>query len=213
MNAGALDRTALAGLSARLLLVLPPLLWLAHTYAWEWAQLWLPWYRWLLDHFLTGYEVVSLALVHRQGEWLILGEFVSTRLHLVHGEILPRGVGIEASTLMAHTLKAPLILATAALVWPGLTWRGRLARLLLALPILLLLMSLDVPLVLMSAVHDLVSWSASARHDAAALTVDWTRVMDGGGRLALALAGTLAMATLHAALDRALARMWTRLGR
>jgi len=190
-------RRVLGGIALRLALGLPLLIWLAQAWGWHYANLWLPWYRTVLELALPNYAVVSLGLSWQQGEWRIVGEFVTERLTVVHGQLVPAGTAVSASTLMAHSLKHPLILAAAALAWPGLSWRGRGLRLLLCLPLLLLLATLDAPLVLASAVSDLVSWMASPQADAASVLVDWARLLDGGGRVALSLAAALAAAAVQ----------------
>lgn len=197
-----LDGGTLAGIALRLVLVLPLLIALAEALGWYYAELWLPWYRTVLDLVLHDYSVSSLGLSWQKGQYLIVGEFVSERLLLVRGQVLPPGAVLSASTLMAHALKHPLMLATAALVWPGLSWRGRGLRLLLSLPCLALLETLDVPLVLASAVRDMVSWTSSPADDAASPLSDWTAVLDGGGRMALGLAAAFAAAGLHGRLER-----------
>jgi hypothetical protein len=196
------DLSVLAGIGLRLALWLPLLIWAAQAWGWDYVNLWLPWYRTVLAWVLPDYTVTSLALTWQKGEWHIAGEFVTRRLLLVHEQIVPAGVGVNASTLMAHALKAPLILAAAALAWPGLTWRGRALRLLISLPLLPLLAVLDVPLVLASAVSDLLSWSASPEADAASGLVDWSKVLDGGGRMALGIAAAFAAAGLQGWLAR-----------
>lgn len=85
----------------------------------------------------------------------------------------------------------PIVLAAAALVWPGLSWRGRLLRLVLSLPFLVLLEALEVPLVLASSINDLLTYSLNPRADAASALIDWVHVLDGGGRFALAIAAAL----------------------
>lgn len=188
------NHTALAGVALRLGLGLPLLIWLAQAYGWHYADLFLPWYRTVLELLMPGFDVASLGLTWQKGEYLIAGEFVTEHVMLVHGRLLPAGAGVSASTLMGHALKHPLILAAAVLAWPGLTWRGRGLRVLLSLPFLVLLETLDVPLVLASAVNDMVSWMASPEADAASKMVDWTGVLDGGGRMALGIAAAFGAA-------------------
>ncbi len=197
-----LQRSAVAGIGLRLVLVVPLLVWLAQTWGPHYVQAWLPWYRAVLELALPAYDVSSLELVWQRGQWRIAATFVSERLLVVHGRLLPTGASVSASTLMSHALLHPLVLVAAALAWPGLRWRARLERLLLSLPLLLLLATLDVPLALASSVVDLVSWMASPAADAASWRVDWVRVLDGGGRVALCIAAAFGAAGLHAWLRR-----------
>jgi hypothetical protein len=202
LNRPELDNGILAGIGLRLVLGLPLLIWVSHAWGWEYVNFWLPWYREVLGFVLPDYAVTSLALIWQKGEWHISGEFVTERLMFVHGEFLPAGAGVSASTLMAHALKPPLILAAAVLVWPGLTLLERVGRLLLSLLFLPVLSTLDVPLVLASAVNDLMSWLASPQADAASTLVDWSKVLDGGGRMALGIAAAFATAGVHGWLVR-----------
>lgn len=188
---------SLAGIALRLILGLPPLIWAAQSYGEQYVDFWLPWYRVVLECALPDYAVDSLGLTQRHGEYLIAGEFRIKHPLPVHGRVLPAGAGVSASTLMAHALKPPLILAAAALAWPGLTGRGRVLRLLLSLPFLPLLETLDVPLVLASAVNDMVSWMASPAADAASKRADWASVLDGGGRMALGIAAAVGAAAMQ----------------
>jgi hypothetical protein len=62
---------------------------------------------------------------------------------------------------------------------------------------LLLLEILDVPLVLASSINDLLSYSVNSAADQASLLIDWTHVMDGGGRFALSLAAAFLASSIH----------------
>lgn len=187
------------GIILRLLIWLPVLLWAAWAWGWHYADFWLPWYARVLDWALPDFGVVYLgiALGH---EYVFDTQVIAERAMLVQGQMLPAGLTVNASTPMYAALIHPIVLAAAALVWPLLHWRARLLRLLLSLPCLVVLEALDVPLVLASSINDLLSHSLDPVADAASLRIDWTRVMDGGGRFALSLAMAFAAALLHEAL-------------
>jgi hypothetical protein len=189
-------RSVAPGIVLRLLVWLPILLWAAWAWGWHYAHFWLPLYERVLDWALPDFGVVYLgiALGH---EYVFDTQVVAERAMLVGGQILSAGLMVNASTPMYVALVHPIVLAAAALVWPRLHWRARLLRLLLSLPCLLVLEALDVPLVLASSIGDLLSYSLDPAADAASLRVDWTRVMDGGGRFALSLALAFAAALLH----------------
>lgn len=201
MSAG---RNVASGIILRLLIWLPFLLWAAWAWGWHYAEFWLPLYQRVLDWALPDFGVVYLgiALSH---EYVFDTQVMAERAMLVQGQILPAGLTVTASTPMYVALIHPIVLATAALVWPLQGWRARLLRLLLSLPCLLVLEVLDVPLVLASSVSDLLSYMVNPQADAASLRVDWTRVMDGGGRFALSLAMALVAALLHQAIASRLA--------
>ncbi len=193
-------RSVAPGVVLRLLVWLPILLWAAWAWGWHYAHFWLPLYQYVLDWALADFGVVYLgiALGH---EYVFDTEVMAERAMLVQGQILPAGLTVHASTPLYAALIHPVVLAAAALVWPLPHWRARLLRLLLSLPCLLVLEALDVPLVLASSIRDLLSFSLDPGADAASLRVDWTRVMDGGGRFALSLAMAFAAALLHQAVE------------
>jgi len=116
---------------------------------------------------------------------------------MVEGKVLPSGFTVNASTPMYIAVIHPIILAVVALIWPGLNWSGRVVRLLVSLPSLLLLEVLDVPLVLASSINDLLSYSINPAEDQASLLVDWVHVMDGGGRFALSFAAAMMASVIH----------------
>ena len=194
-------RLAVTGIILRLLFWLPVLLWAAWAWGWYYADFWLPVYARVLGRALPDFAVLhmGIALGH---EYVFDTQVISQNALLVQGQMLPAGVTVEASTPMYAALIHPLVLAAAALVWPLPGWRARLLRLLLSLPCLVLLEAIDVPLVLASSITDLLSYTLNPAADTASWRVDWTRVMDGGGRFALSLAMAFAAALLHQGVDR-----------
>lgn len=194
-------RFAATGIILRLLIWLPVLLWTAWVWGWYYADFWLPVYARVLAWALPDFAVLhmGIALSH---EHVFDTQVITQNALLVQGQILPASVTVDASTPMYAALIHPLVLATAALVWPLPGWRARLLRLLLSLPCLVLLETIDVPLVLASSITDLLSYTVNPAADTASWRVDWTRVMDGGGRFALSLAMAFAAALLHQGLDR-----------
>lgn len=189
------------GVILRLLLWLPALIWLAWSQGWHLAHALLPVYRAVLDAVLTDFGVLSLDIGF-QREHVFMARLMAERMQVVEGRVLPAGFSVDVSTPMYVVLIHPIILAAAALAWPGLSWRGRLLRLLWSLPFLFALELLDVPLVLASSVNDLLSYSANPRADEASRLVDWIRLMDGGGRYALAIAAAFAAAGARDAMSR-----------
>ncbi len=194
-------RPAVSGIILRLLFWLPVLLWAAWAWGWHYADFWLPVYERVLGWALPDFAVLHLgiALGH---EYVFDTQVITQNALLVQGQVVQAGLTVDASTPMYAALIHPLVLIAAALVWPLAGWRARLLRLLLSLPFLMLLEAVDVPLVLASSVTDLLSHTLNPAADSASWRVDWTRVMDGGGRFALSLAMAFAAAQLHQWLDR-----------
>ena len=192
-----LQHPKLGSLALRLAFVLPLLLVAAQGWGDVYGQFWLPWYRVVLNGVLPDYQVTSLALASHHGERQVIAQFLATDYQDIAGRLLPPGFSVKASTLLDHALIHPLILLAAALAWPGLSWRQRLLRLLLSLPLLGLLESLDVPLSLAGAISDVVTWQASQGFAPASVLTDWSVMLDGGGRLALSLAAAVVCAVLQ----------------
>jgi len=190
------SRRDAAGLALRLALWLPLLLWAAWRWGWHYGQFFLPLYRAVLELALPGFGVVRFHIAHTH-EFVFEAQVIAERMLVMEGRVLPSGFTIDVHTPMYLALTHPVILAAAALAWPGLTWRARLLRLALSLPFLFLLEALDVPLVLASSINDLLTYSLNPGADAASRLVDWVRVLDGGGRFALSLAAALAVAGVH----------------
>ncbi len=191
------------GVLLRLLLWLPLLIWLSWNHGGQLAVALLPLYRAVLDGVLTDFGVLSLEIGY-QREHVFMAKLVAEQMPVLHGRVLPAGFTVDAATPIYGALIHPVVLAAAALAWPGLRWRGRLLRLLASLPLLLLLEVLDVPLVLASSVNDLLSFSLDPVADQASRLVDWGRLMDGGGRFALAIAAVVAAAWLQAIVGKGL---------
>ncbi|MDP2030720.1 MAG: hypothetical protein Q8K12_13860 [Thiobacillus sp.] len=193
-------RFAATGIILRLLFWLPLLLWVAWAWGWYYADFWLPVYTRVLAWVLPDFGVVHFGIALGR-EYVFDTQVMAKHALLVQGQMLPAGLTVDASTPMYAALIHPIVLAAAALVWPLPSWRDRLLRLGLSLPFLLMLEVFDVPLVLASSIGDLLSYTLNPVADRASWRVDWTRVMDGGGRFALSLAMAFAAAQLHQWLD------------
>lgn len=191
-------RDVASGIILRLLIWLPILIWAAWAWGWYYADFWLSLYQRILDWALPDFGVVYLGIALGQ-EYVFDTQVIAEQVLMVQGQMLPAGLTVNASTPMYVALIHPIVLVAAALVWPLLDWRARLLRLMLSLPCLLVLEAFDVPLVLASSIEDLLSYSLNPEADAASLRVDWTRVMEGGGRFALSLAMAFVAALLHQA--------------
>jgi hypothetical protein len=177
------------------------LLWAAWQWGIEYARLLSPLYREVLDFALGDFRVLDFSMIEAR-ETVFSTKVLATQYLFIHGKVLPSGFTVDASTPLYVALIPPVVLGTAVLAWPGLTWHGRALRLALSLPFLLLLAALDVPLVLASSVHDLLSYSTNPQADQASRLVDWVHVMDGGGRIVMSLSAAVIVAALQEALQR-----------
>lgn len=153
--------------------VLPVLL---HLYRWELG--------WLDDH----YRVLFLG-VTRRGEEEVLQLVVTLARPLVVGGqlILPDARGqATVSTLLGHPAQMAVLFLAALLGWPARRGGEYLLRALCGLPLLLLLLMADIPLVMLAEL-----WAMLLEvHDPGGFSplVLWSGFLQSGGRWALTLA-------------------------
>jgi len=182
------------GIALRLVFWLPVLLGLAWRWETEYAHLLMPLYHTVLGLLLHGFSFVDMELYRSSTEYLFKIQYsIETFLVVGQGMISPGTTGYtQAPTYYA--LVHPVILDSAALAWPGLTWRGRIARILISLPFLFVLEVLDVPMVLFSSIQGAL---AQGYDPFGAKPVDWSYILEGGGRYALCILAAFAAAELH----------------
>jgi len=190
--------TAWLVLTAKICLVLALLIWLTQQWGHYYIDALLPLYRVILNFTSRNYEVINLNLANQNGEPIIAAHFITINAQTIDGHVLPAGITLDASTLAGHALKHLIIIVGAILVWPKLTLPERGVRLLLSVPFILLLESVDIPLAIAGAVQDVVFFNLSSTYATnKPLLVTWLHVLDGGGRLALSLLAALAVCLIQ----------------
>jgi hypothetical protein len=178
---------------------LTALAWLAGDH---YVRTWLPMYRAVLHATLPdGLELEGPVLRSLEGQRTIAAAVTATRHLSFGGQVAPPGGRIDASTLAGHALQHPVLIGAVVLAWPALRKR-RLAALAAAVPLLVAVEAVDVPLVLRGAIEDAILAGAGADPHSAPV-VRWMTLLNGGGRLALSLAaGVIAVAAAHASARR-----------
>ena len=78
--------------------------------------------------------------------------------------------------------------------------KRRIALLVIAVPFLLLVEMLDVPLVLLGSIEDLILTNVAPTTNS--LLVNWMNFLNGGGRLALAIVAVTASVGIFRILER-----------
>ena len=165
-----------------LLWVMCCLLWLVVSLVFEreLSHAVLPLLHWELSWLIPQYRLNELNLVSTGLDMSIQASMTTRESFIFAGHTLPAGTALQSSTLVGH-LWQPLILmfslvSTAALV----QGKNVFALIPLCLATAGLLLMLDVPFVLVGALHDLL---APERFSA---WVVWMNFLNGGGRMALA---------------------------
>lgn len=188
------------GIALRLLIWLPVLLWAAWQWGLNYAELVRPWYQTLLGYGLDGLRFGDIQII-RTHEYLLRVPYVVESMRVIGGHVIPRNLDgyllVPVYSILAH----PIVLAAAALAWPGLSWKQRWVRLLLSLPVLVVLEAVDMPLV----TYSFINKALAMNYDPGYLTAKplyWMNVLEGGGRFALSIAAAVAAAELHKGLSR-----------
>ena len=154
----------------------------------DYVSMLLPLYRWELSQLAQDYQIQTLQLVDSHGE-AVVALTLLTRYFVFGSQVIHPDISISCSTLMGHALQHLLLMLSLVIAWPTSKLSQRILRLACALPFLLLVEMLDIPLVLLGSVKDLIS--ANFAHGAGSLAIDWMNFINGGGRLALSIAGAV----------------------
>lgn len=156
----------------------------------EFVELCLPLYQTVLDLVLRGVSIASLAVVDRRGELAVLATFRFEPGSTFAGLTMPGAGEVTSTTLAGHVLVESTLVLALATGWPWRRWREAAAGLACALPAMLAVAALDVPFMLLGALTDLVL--ANLAPSRFSVAVAWMNMLDGGGRLVLALCGGIA---------------------
>jgi hypothetical protein len=111
---------------------------------------------------------------------------VVERAAVMAGQVTRPGGRIDGSTPAGHALQHPVLIGALVLAWPGLGRRRAFAAA-AAIPLLVVLEMVDIPLVLLGTLQDSIL-AAAGRDPSASALVAWMYLLDNGGRLGLSLA-------------------------
>ncbi|MGO9445890.1 MAG: hypothetical protein ACLPXB_14080 [Thiobacillaceae bacterium] len=182
-------------IALRLLIGLPILLLAAWYWGSYYVHVFLPLYREVLSVVLSGIDIKPFGII-REHEYRLIAPYVVEAMQVIHGHVISRNLDGSVQAPIYYALIHPIMLSVAALAWPSLSWKGRVARLLISLPILVVLEAVDIPLVIYSSINEILAQTYDPNY-LIAKPVDWVRVLEGGGRFALRIAGAVVAAELH----------------
>lgn len=176
----------------RLLVIGVAVLALSFLIAPHYVGLWLPLYKQVAGWLLPDYRIVELALRSQPPDQLVSLTIETARPLIVGTKLLPAGMSLSSTTLQGHAVQHLVIVVSLLLAWPqNQPGSQRLVLLLFALPALFILEALDIPFVLAGAIQDLLLAQFSPSEWSQSWLVRWMNFLNGGGRLALSLAGAL----------------------
>ena len=184
-----MNKKALLKFAALFLLAYTVLLVLSLQFGRQYVELLLPLYRWEIGWCAPEYRIQSLAVQEDRGEAVVSLNLKLEQYTFAAGQLLQPGINISSSTLAGHSLQHALLIFSLLAAWPATGISRRFALLCLAVPLLLLVEMLDVPLVLLGSNEDIIL--ANVAPTASSFLVDWMNFLNGGGRLALSIAAAL----------------------
>lgn len=145
----------------------------------------LPLFAWEIETVAPQFRILAIGMGSGGADTVISVEAGPAPAVVVAGRLLPLAPQsrFEATTLAGHVLQPLVLLLAVVLAWPARRWPRYALRLAAALPLLLLLPMLDVPLVLAAELEaTLIELSRSGSFSALEA---WKTFLEGGGRLAL----------------------------
>lgn len=187
-----MKQPSVSGIVGRLLVALPFCLLLAYGMGPFFVEGLLPLFRGLLNLAAPGpFRVQGLGLAELQGDIIVRAILMAPQAAQFAGHALPAGAAFTCSTLLGHALVHPVILYTLILVWPTTTSSRRVYAAMLALPALIVVEALDVPLVLAASGWDLLLYQRAPELLSRKPLVLWMHFLNGGGRYALSIVAAL----------------------
>jgi hypothetical protein len=162
----------------------------------------MPLFRWEMDWLGGDYRVLDLGLTRDGADSVIRIEVVLRRALVVGTRVLapdPRGVSY-VTALSGNVLQPPVLFAGVLASWPAATWRAYPLRILIGMPMLVVMLMIDVPLVLLAALWSGLVGAARVPESFSPLLA-WSDFLQGGGRYVLALAAAAAAVAIVERVD------------
>ena len=196
------------GLIVRLVVVAVVLVLLASRFSEDVIRILLPLLRHVFEAVASDFRVLQFDIDQQGGDRVLRTTVMWKHIQVVGGKVIypdPRGTA-NASTLLAHIVQGPLTAAIVLLAWPsrwsaGRRWLEYGLRALIAVPLLLVIVVLDLPLVLAGELWEMILQALAP--ESSSLLVSWKGFMQGGGRYALGVAfGACAVLSAQALIVR-----------
>jgi hypothetical protein len=155
----------------------------------------IPVYRWEIGWLSVDWRITDFRLAQSHGEQVYSLGLEQVNYLFAGSRLLPPGGSVSSSTLAGHTLQQAVIFLGLVFAWPASGLASRIARSAAGMPLLLLAVMLDVPLVLIGSVDDLIH--ANLAPGSSTFFMAWMNFMNGGGRHAIAVAAALCCVALY----------------
>ncbi len=155
------------------------------------CALWLPVLEAELRWLLPAGALMDLSIATRADEQVYLAHIALDTLPVGSRDGGVPGI-VRVSTLTGNVVQPLLIVLTVVLARTGLHVRQRCLALLGAMLVITLLISVDVPLVMLGALQEFLCMQDVIGCSGSPMLSSYGRALDRGGRLALALLGAWA---------------------
>lgn len=148
-----------------------------------------PLYRWEISAIDDHFRIIDLKLDNEGADHVIrlevtLAKPVFTGSHFLMPD--PRGRA-NSSTLIGNALQPLVLLFAMMFSWPIKNWRSYFTRSLYALPFCFFILMIDVPIVLLASLWEIILDPLAPTTSSPLML--WNHFLQGGGRLALGMAG------------------------
>lgn len=159
----------------------------AETY----AKCWLGFYQIILSTCAPDLTLEKISVEDQKGQLMFVANFSTKENTVFKLQILPANTQTQTSTLVGNAIQVPIIIFTLIFAWPNLFVYRRLVAMCLAVPMILLITAIDIPWVLIGATWDGFYFYLEPEAIEHVWSIQVMNMLNNGGRLALALAGSL----------------------
>ena len=183
------------------LITYPMLIVAAHYHGKAYVQIFLPLYKTILETLEPKFTVKSILIVESPGSNNVEVIVSNKEKRFIGMNVISLNAEVNLTTLQGHSLQHAILMCTLLVFWLGATGASAvewLATLVIALFILVSVEIMDIPFVLAGSLQDFLLYNLAPELLADSLTVKWMMFLNGGGRLALSVAGAmLAISVTH----------------
>ena len=170
-----------------LIVVYLALLGLARSVGESYYSIWLPLLRVELKCLLPVDSLLNVGVTTRDGELVYAARIAVQNGPSATADHNVMSTVVIVSTLTGNALQPPIIMLSLILASVNLNIRKRCLAFLVALPVIAVLFSIDVPFLLAGAVDELLRTGADVHQGGVSNLTRYVDVLDHGGRFALAM--------------------------
>lgn len=170
-----------------LILVYLALLGLARSVGESYYSIWLPLLRVELKCLLPVDSLLNVGVITRDGELVYAARIAVQNGPSATADHNVTSTVVIVSTLTGNALQPPIIMLSLILASVNVNVRKRCLAFLVALPVIAVLFSIDVPFLLAGAVDELLRTGADVHQGGVSNLTRYVDVLDHGGRFALAM--------------------------